>query len=632
MSKLFNNFIDKNEKRIHLISDRLKDFEIDAQKIGIIKAKSRVIGWLKNFDEVGFKDLELPLHLIENIEFLSFDDITDKTIKEASHLISLDSSFIASLGEPNESSFKITSKLHKHKHYFPSLTELLDKLPNYNKTNILLFDDFLNSGGQLVAIFYALLNKTLPDGEINDEINSRTKLNPSQIRKLKKSEIHLFYYLTFDEGIIKVENRLKRELGLNINIHKHYTTNKNDSVFGDKDEQEKIEESASGKLNNRSIYHGKNYSELTEFYKILKSIGELLLRAKEGNWEEHKYFSRALGYGNLCRIIMSDSNVPSITLTSLWQNGKIFFNNKIIDWKELIPRTKKILPKTKFYSKPEDKLDEPCYDSIAYELQTLYENDDFREGLNKAEVYYDKYGAQPKILKHVLRYNMRDKNWVRITEIIEGLDDTELDDEQKAICRFVLFESSLRETHEYRNDRTKFSLAVKNIRQHLNHVPASQKNSSHYYYLLGRWHLDMWWANRDTNNLANLTQALSAFNLSININDTWWSQCYKCIVLKRLHGNNIEEEIEKFRKRIFGYQQEKPNQPSVIIFCITSLILSDNKSELLVFLQNFNKNISPTDFEDSLIHKIEIIYYNNKIKLFEYKKIISRWIELLPRK
>ncbi len=630
MTEHFEKFIKINNSRIDSIGDILKDYEITAKRIGIREAKLRVINWLENFDKLGFINFELPLHLIENIDFIQFNDMTDKVIKDAGNWIEQNSSYITFLGEPNESSFKLTSKLHREKNFCLSLSVLLSKLQNPTGNKILLFDDFLNSGGQLVSIFYALMNKQLPNGEINDEADSRTKLNTDQIRKFKKAEIHLFYYQAFDEGTKKVEQRLKNELGLNINIHSHFYTNNNDSAFGDADEQEKIVGGASGKLKHRSSFQGTNYSDLTEFYSLLKLVGESLLRVKETKWEENKYKNRALGYGNLCRVIITDSNVPTVTLTALWQNGRIELNEKVVEWKELVPRTKKILPKAK--SSQELKEKGINYDLIAEELQIHYENDELHEGLSKAEGYFEKLGPHPNLLKHVLRFNIRDKNWSRVTEIIDELDDSEVTDEHRALCSFALFECSLRESYEFRSNATKFEAKIKNIRQHLNHVPLSQKTSSRYHYLLGRWHLEMWWTNRNTYNPANLTQALSSFNLSLNIKDTWWTQCFKCIVLKLLNRKEFLIEVEMFKDRIFKFQQKRPKQPSVNIYCITALILSDNRTNLETYLKNFNHEISPTDFEDSLIHKIEMIYYKEKFKQTSYKEIISKWIESLPRK
>jgi hypothetical protein len=201
---------------------------------------------------------------------------------------------------------------------------------------------------------------------------------------------------------------------------------------------------------------------------------------------------------------------------------------------------------------------------------------------------------------------MRDKNWSRIYEIIDGLDDSELSDEQNAICKFTLFECSLRECYEFRANEIKFGETILKAREHLNHVPSSQKNTDKYYYLLGRWYLEIWWANRHTNSYTNLIQAFSSFNLALSIKDTWWTQCFKCIVHKLLAKENFELEVELFRERIFDFQKKKPFQPSVKIYCIISLLLVDKKMELEEYLNKLNQAITPTDFEDSLIHKIEL--------------------------
>ena len=52
---------------------------------------------------------------------------------------------------------------------------------------------------------------------------------------------------------------------------------------------------------------------------------------------------RRLGYGNLCRLIITDYNIPTITITALWQSGEIGIGKKEFTWKELVPRRKKIL-------------------------------------------------------------------------------------------------------------------------------------------------------------------------------------------------------------------------------------------------------------------------------------------------
>lgn len=270
--------------------------------------------------------------------------------------------------------------------------------------------------------------------------------------------------------------------------------------------------------------------------------------------------------------------------------------------------------------------------SIAEELQFLYENDDFREGLKLAEKSFKENNSHLMLLKHVLRFNMRDKNWQRINEIANSLIDMELSDEQKAMCMFTLFECNLREGYEFRFDATLFAEMIRKIRSNLNQVPTSQKETHQYYYLLGRWHLEMWWAHRSTNNLTNLTQAMSCFNRSIEMKNTWWTQCYLCIVYKLLNHEKFEDESKNFQFRIFDFQQKKPLQPSVKIYCITALILIDDCEGLSKYLKSINEKMYPLDFEDSLIHRIEMLYSFEQDKLNFHKNIVNKWIANLPRK
>jgi len=631
MSECFDEFKERNDLRIRSIADRLKDFEIDDRKIGAVVARSRVVQWLHNFAEIGIADLELPLLLLEKIEFLKLDDISDRLASVAGDYIKQSSAYIAPLGEAQESSFRITSRLNKKPNFRAALPLLLESVPDQGAYKILFFDDFLNSGGQLISIFYALLNKPLPDGETTDEADSRTKLNPAQIIKLKKAEIHLFYYQVFLEGTEKVVARLQKELGLKVYIHAYYPTNKNDGAFGDKNDQEMISAGSRGELWTRSIFHGMEYARIREFYLSLKAAGEALLREKEKSWEEAKYADRALGYGNLCRVIVTDSNIPTISLTALWQSGRIAINGKSFDWKELLPRTKKVLPPRTPTWPGNSEIETKC-DEIAKELQVLYEDDRFVEGIEKAEEAFEKYGANIKILKHVLRFNMRNKNWQNITEIINGLNHDELSDAQKGLCGFMQFESGLREGYECRHNDVEFGKAVKELRKYLNHLPKSEKRTDQFFYLEGRWFLELWWANRLTNGASNLAQALSSFNKALQIKDTWWTQCYKCIVLKLQKNKDFEIEAKLFKERIFAFQQKKNLQPSVKIHCLMALIMLDEKEALKKYLKEFNQKISPTDFEDSLVHKIEIIYSSEKEKRAYYENMVRKWSGTLPRK
>lgn len=343
MSPKFESFVKQNETAINDLAEIFQDFKIDYSKIGVDAAKMRIINWLENFDRICYESFNLPLVLLQNIEFLTTDNITNDLITLSKEFIKQENTYIAPLGETKESSFRITASLNSHQNFFITLPLLLEKVNDPINSTIILFDDFLNSGGQLINIFYALLNKTLPIGEIDDEIDGRTILEEKLRQKLLSSKIHIFYYKAFDEGIDKIENRLNEELGLRIKIHRYIPANENGGAFGTIKEQENILAGAAGTIKTPCPFLNRKFSDLKLFYISLKIIGEALLKKNEPIWDNQKIKSRVLGYGNKCRLISTDCNVPTITITALWQEAEIFYNGEIVKWTRLFPRTKKVL-------------------------------------------------------------------------------------------------------------------------------------------------------------------------------------------------------------------------------------------------------------------------------------------------
>lgn len=347
-STLFMQFIQDNEDRIKALAEKFSDYVINAQRINFDEAKKRIINWLENFDKIGFNNYGIVLNLLEQIEFVKHTDIFYRLSLDAKNKALIgekmpESTYITHLGEVVESSYKLTSHFNQNENFREGITFLLDGININDKVKILYFDDFLNSGGQIRTIFYALLNKPLPAGEINDEWEFRQKLTPEQIEKFKNAEIHIFYYTAFNEGIENVERQLKEELNLNVKIHKHLSATLNDGAFGDSHDKANIVNALSGHVVAKCSFMGKKYVDLTGLYKTLSEVGYKLLQENEPNWGEDKHQDRALGYGNYCRLTSTDYSVPTVTITALWHRGKITINGKEVLWNELLPRTKKVL-------------------------------------------------------------------------------------------------------------------------------------------------------------------------------------------------------------------------------------------------------------------------------------------------
>jgi hypothetical protein len=344
MENLFEVFIGQNNSKIDSLVSRIRSFKKNGLYVGIggeDGAKSRVINWIKNFYLFGFKDLMMAVKLLEGIIYIE-DKIIIEKLTNISREYLEDEYCLCPLGEESESSFRLTSNFNQHKNYYSNIEDLLDEYSE-DKKGILFYDDFLNSGGQVISIFYRLFGVQLEKGSINDEYEGRHELSEVNKGRLRNIKIYFFYYMAFADGIEKVEEKIKEELGLDVSILKYNVSNKNDSPFGDCEEQEKIELGASGVLNNNSVFNGCSYKELKELYVFLKLIGKGLLIDNEKEWSEGKYDSRVMGYGNHACLYITEYNVPSVTITALWLSGNIMYEGQNLTWNSLLPRRKKKL-------------------------------------------------------------------------------------------------------------------------------------------------------------------------------------------------------------------------------------------------------------------------------------------------
>lgn len=342
-TRQFKEFLRFNDHRVNLVAGKLAEFKVDGATIGIPKAKDLIEKWLGNFSIFGLSELELPLRLIEAIELIPTETIVNKLVLKSKDLLSAHP-FITHLGEVSESSYRITAQLNSQPNFYPNIETLLDAAPRQGEYTLCFYDDFLNSGGQVVTIFKALLNIPLEKNEVDDEWNARTKLNDRRIEVLKRAHIHIYYYKAFDEGIDHFEAQLAK-LGLKVKVHRFAGTNNNHGAFGDDEDQKRIVHKAAGRLVTDCTFINRPYSELTEFYKLLQGIGEALLRLNELKWEDWKYSDRSLGYGNKCRVICTDHNIPTVSFTALWSSGEISYQGITATWNLLIPRRKKELGK-----------------------------------------------------------------------------------------------------------------------------------------------------------------------------------------------------------------------------------------------------------------------------------------------
>jgi HD superfamily phosphohydrolase len=202
-----------------------------------------------------------------------------------------------------------------------SLEDVLTKIDN-SESCISFFDDGASSGRQAVSIFQELMGVPIKERATNESHGK--ELSEAQKEKLKASHV-IFAYVCFNSGSkIYIVEELKK-LGIcHVEIESPH-----DLLTKAFDPQAKI---------------FKSPEQLTVVGKYLSQIGYELLKSskiKDGKyterWNEDRVRESALGYNDAQQVVVSENNIPTYSLTALWQNG--IFNG--CKWQRLFKRTEK---------------------------------------------------------------------------------------------------------------------------------------------------------------------------------------------------------------------------------------------------------------------------------------------------
>lgn len=111
----------------------------------------------------------------------------------------------------------------------------------------------------------------------------------------------------------------------------------------------------------------------------------------------------------------------------------------------------------------------------------------------------------------------------------------------------------------------------------------------------------------------------------------WWCLGYKCIVMSLL-GYDIEENIGKLESIMLKICSKKPKLASAKTYRMLSIILQNDEKLLLDYLEELNTPTSPSDFQATIFHHLELLFYKEDDKLKKFTKILENWLSKLPTK
>lgn len=328
--------------------------------------------------------------------------------------------------------------------------------------------------------------------------------------------------------------------------------------------------------------------------------------------------------------------ISNSTLHKFFIDGDGITNNSIPFQESTVTKLKCFAEKFEHNGKQEtttDAKDESAITETAIHLQHLYEEDEILKGVEKANQAYSKYGAHPKILRHFFRFNMRLNRWQKISTEAAKILECSSNDKVFTLCKLAMCEWKLRDAYSNINPQNKEHqlTQINSAQRDLDSVPETQHDNKEYWYWQGRWYMEWWYYNGGIN-ISDLKLALSHFKESLKLKDSWFCDCYKCIILKLLENNTFKAEVKSFTKKIIDEKERQPNRPAVRTYRITSFVLNDDMPGLIGFLKKNNLPSSATDFQSTIFHHIELIYFKSKKMQEKYKTVLENWVANLPVK
>lgn len=258
----------------------INQFPVDLQKAAL-----KFIGYLRIYDEHFLKN-----HILHTLESIDHDH---KVIG------------FSPLGGIVDSANRLMYELREVTERKNIKYSILDDDLVSQSDILLLFDDNINSGLQLINIFAQWLDQLdkLPKEYLLNENHVDLLKNEENKQKFKKMQKYIVFSVGTDGVDIKVKDELKKFIDMNpetIHIFINEIFESSEKIF-------------SG--GNSEFQHEKR----NELKKFIEEVATDLLR-NEGK-SDAQIATRTLGYANAEAMVLFPYNVPTMTITALWCSG-----------------------------------------------------------------------------------------------------------------------------------------------------------------------------------------------------------------------------------------------------------------------------------------------------------------------
>lgn len=192
-----------------------------------------------------------------------------------------------------------------------------------NSDSLYIFDDNINSGKQLINILAEFLDKkdTLPDKyQLSNEFHVQPLSDDKAKEKLKSMDLHFIFIVGYENIESEIKEILQKTLGFyadKIHIHIQNIFKINEKIF----------------TGENSKFQHEHKNELKEYLK--KIAKQILINEGKNESNIDRY---TLGYAKAEAMVVFPYNVPTMTITALWCDGKL---DNDIPWIPLVERRRR---------------------------------------------------------------------------------------------------------------------------------------------------------------------------------------------------------------------------------------------------------------------------------------------------
>ncbi len=276
----------------------------------------RIAAFLRQFETEGHT--RGALRLLERVTFKDrpyFANALERLIREAEKTRKVE--FVCPLGGTGDSSTLLSYLMNDlAPEWRRPVTHIEVALPRVKDGTVLLWDEFCGNGGHSTTVLSQWLS--LGDDSLDEDLVE--PLSKDLAKKFRDTECSLIFALARQSGMRNTREFIKKHGLTRVAVVEPTevvpdvdTVFTGSAVFSDEKERD----------------------ELREF---LEEVGLGLLAKKktdpERPWSDAKIEERVLGYGNTAQLLVFYYNVPTVTLTALWEKGP--------GWTPLFPRRPKL--------------------------------------------------------------------------------------------------------------------------------------------------------------------------------------------------------------------------------------------------------------------------------------------------